>query len=264
MKRYKEPKRIVYYKDATNEDYAGTNISADTVGVDFPFYPKSAAFRIFGWMAYYLLAIPLVHFYCFCVCAFRIKGKQKMRQLKHSGYFLYANHSHFTDAFLAPILAFPKRAFVLVSPDTVSLKGIRTLVQMLGAIPIPQERKALPVFMKAVEERAAEDRCIAIFPEAHMWNFCTFARPFHAGSFRYPISLDLPAVAVAVTYQQRRFPLIRHPKRTVYVSDPIYPDKSLSPREAQRKLAAEAEAFIKEKTEQYSDYRYFDYRKEEA
>ena len=259
MKKNPEPKRVIYYRDAMNEDYAGTNIDTQTVHADFPFLPDSLFFRVVGWMAYYLLAIPLVHLYCYLISGYHVKNRKAVKSLKDSGFFLYANHTHFTDAFLAPIVAFPKRAFVLVSPDTVSIKGIRTLVQMLGAIPIPQDRKALPLFCNAVETRAVEGRCISIFPEAHMWNYCTFVRPFHAGSFRYPISYDKPSVAVAVTYQHRKCPLFRSPKRTVFVSDPIYPDKTLSAKAAQRKLGEEVERFIREKCEQYSDCKYYDY-----
>ena len=264
MKRHNEPKRIIYYRDAAAEDYAGTNINTQTVHADFPFIPESLSFCVFGWIVYYLFAIPLVHLYCFLVCAFHVKNKKAVRKLRRSGYFLYANHTHFTDAFLAPIVAFPKRAFVLVNPDTVSIKGIRTLVQMLGAIPIPEERKAIPLFCSAVETRAMEARCVSIFPEAHMWNYCTFVRPFHFGSFRYPIQYDKPCVAVAVTYQKRRFPLIRHPRRTVFVSDPFYRDEALSAKEAQRKLAAEVEAFIREKVDRYSDYKYYDYMQRDS
>ena len=135
---------------------------------------------------------------------------------------------------------------------------------MLGAIPIPQERKAIPLFCSAVETRATEAHCISIFPEAHMWNYCTFVRPFHFGSFRYPVSYEKPVVAVAVTYQQRRIPFLRHPRRTVFISDPIYPDKTLSPKEAQRKLSNEVEAFINEKVSRYSTYKYYDYIKTES
>lgn len=262
--RHNEPKRVIYYKDALNEDYAGTNIDTQTVGVDFRFLPTGILFRFFGWIAYYLIAIPLVHFYCYCICGFHVKNRKAIRKLKKNGYFLYANHTHFTDAFLAPILAFPKRAYVLVGPDTVSIRGIRTLVLMLGAIPIPQERRAIPLFQHAVQTRADEAHCISIFPEAHMWNYCTFLRPFHIGSFRYPVSYDKPCVAVAVTYQQRKLPFFRQPKRTVYISDPIEFDHSIPSREAQRKLASDVEAFIREKLDTYSVYKYYDYRTDET
>ncbi len=258
-----EPKRVIYYSDAANEDYAGTNIDTKAVDERFSFLPKSIFFRVIGWMAYYLLAIPLVHFYCYCVCGFRVKNKKAVKALRNTGYFLYANHSHFTDAFLSPIVAFPKRAYVIVNPDAVSIPGIRVLVQMLGGIPIPQSLKAMPLFLTAIGARAKEDCCVGIFPEAHMWNYCTFLRPMHGASFRYPAAMELPSVAVAVTYQRRRIPFLKTPRRTVFVSDPIYPDPSLSKKEAQTKIEREVEAFLKEKLETYSDYAYYEYRKQD-
>jgi len=254
------PKRVIHYRDAANEDYAGTNIDTKVVTADFPFAPKSRVFRFFAWIAYYVIAIPLVHLICFVFCGYHVRNKKGVRALKHTGYFLYANHTHFTDAFLSPITAFPKRAFVVVGPDTVSIKGLRVIVQMLGAIPIPQSVKAMRPYLDAVEQRIKEGNCVGVFPEGHMWNYCTFLRPFKAGSFRYPVALNVPSVAVAVTYQKRRIPFLRSPRRTVFVSDPFWPDASLPQKEAQRKLEREVEAFLKEKTETYSTYKYYDYR----
>ena len=256
----REPKRVIYYRDAANEDYAGTNINTQTVTADFPFAPKSRVWRFFAWIAYYVIAIPLVHLCCYVFCGYHVKNKKAVRALRRTGYFLYANHSHFTDAFLSPITAFPKRAFVIVGPDTVSIKGIRTFVQMLGAIPIPQSVKGMKPFWDAVELRVKEGNCVGIFPEGHMWNYCTFLRPFKSGSFRYPVSMGVPSVAVAVTYQRRHIPFFRSPRRTVFVSDPIFPDAALPPKEAQRKLEREVESFIREKMETYSTYKYYDYR----
>ena len=207
-----------------------------------------------------MIAIPLVFFYCYVVCGFRVKNRKAIRKIRKTGFFLYANHSHFTDAFLAPIVAFPKRAYVIVGPDTVSIRGLRNFVQMVGAIPIPQGLRGMASFLDAVRLRTEENCCISVFPEAHIWNYCTFLRPMKSGSFRYPIHLGVPSVAVAVTYQQRKLSFIKQPKRTVFISDPFYPDEMLSPKEAQHKLQNEVETFLKDKLETYSVYKYFDYR----
>jgi len=261
--KVQNPKRIIYYRDAAKEDYAGTNINTQNVDADFPFAPKSVIWRFFAWIAYYVIAIPLVFFYCYAICGFRVKNRKAIRSVRKSGFFLFANHSHFTDAFLAPIVAFPKRAFVIAGPDTVSIKGIRTFVQMLGAIPIPQGLKAMTPFLEAIKLRSEQKSCISVFPEAHMWNYCTFLRPLKTGSFRYPVTFRMPSVAVAVTYQKRRPNWIKQPKRTVFISEPFYPDDTLSAKEAQRKLQNDVESFLKEKLETYSVYHYFDYRKKD-
>lgn len=261
MAKIHEPKRVIYYRDAENEDYAGTNINTKSVDADFPFAPIGLLWYFFAIIAYYVIAIPLVFFYCYIICGFRVKNRKAIRKIRKSGYFLYANHSHFTDAFLAPIVSFPKRAYVIVGPDTVSIKGIRTFVQMVGAIPIPDGLRGMASFLNAIRLRVEQKCSVSVFPEAHMWNYCTFLRPLKSGSFRYPIHLDVPSVAVAVTYQQRRLGFIKQPKRTVFISDPIYPDHTLSPKEAQRKLQDEVETFLKEKLDTNSLYKYYDYRK---
>ena len=254
-----EPKRIIYYKDAANEDYAGTDIDTKSVGADFPFAPIDALWKFFAFIAYYVIAIPLVFFYCYVICGFRVKNRKSIRRIRKSGFFLYANHSHFTDAFLAPIVAFPKRAYVIVGPDTVSIKGLRSFVQMVGAIPIPDGLRGMASFLNAIRLRTEENCCVSVFPEAHMWNYCTFLRPLKSGSFRYPIHLGVPSVAVAVTYQRRKLPFLKKPKRTVFISDPFFPDDSLSPKEAQHKLQDDVEAFLKERLDTFSDYAYYQY-----
>lgn len=261
--KVQRPKRIIYYQDAANEDYAGTNIRTQTVGPDFPFVHKNVLWRILAWIVYYVIAIPSISFCCYVICGFRVKNRKAIGKVRKNGFFLYANHSHFTDAYLAPILAFPKRAYVLVNPDTVSIRGIRNFVQMLGAIPIPQGFRAMAPFLGAVRLRTEQKYCISIFPEAHMWNYCTFLRPLHAAAFRYPVLAHLPCVAVAVTYQKRRLPFFKRPRRTVFISDPFYPDDALSSKEAQRKLEEQVEAFLKDKLDTYSVYRYYDYRQQE-
>ena len=263
MAKQHEPKRVIYYSDAANEDYAGTDIDTKSVGADFPFAPIGAIWKFFAFIAYYVIAAPLVFFYCYVFCGFRVKNRRAIRKIRKTGFFLYANHSHFTDAFLAPIVAFPKRAYVIVGPDTVSIKGLRNFVQMVGAIPIPDVFSGMPSFLNAIRLRIEENCCISVFPEAHMWNYCTFLRPLKSGSFRYPIHLGVPSVAVAVTYQQRKLPFLKKPRRTVFISDPFYPDGSLPQKEAQRKLQDEVEAVLREKLDTYSTYKYYDYRKAE-
>ena len=94
MAKIHEPKRIIYYKDAENEDYAGTNIDTKSVGADFPFAPIGVIWKFFAFIAYYVIAIPLVFFYCYVVCGFRVKNRKAIRKIRKTGFFLYANHSH--------------------------------------------------------------------------------------------------------------------------------------------------------------------------
>ncbi len=261
---------VIRYRDERNDDFAENGISAVKVGADFPFYPKGLLWRVGEFAAYYLFAIPVVAL-IWLFAGFTIHGRRKIRALRKKpraegdkGFFLYANHTHWLDAFCGPLVCFPTKSQVLVSPDTVSIKGIRTFVQMLGAIPVPTEREAVPLFIDAIERRIDEGRAVMIFPEAHIWPYCAFVRDFKAGSFRYPVKQGVPAVAVCVTYTRRKLlRFIKTPHRHVYISDPFFPDPSLSAPEAKQKLRDEVYEWLKKTAEEHSDYEYVRYVKAE-
>ena len=258
---------VVCYRDEQNDDFAGTEIKPFAIGADFPFASRSVPFRIGEFIAYYLIALPLVSLIYLAV-GFSFRNAAAIRKLRREskkGFFLYANHTHWLDAFLAPILCFPRKAHVLVSPDTVSIKGLGTVVRLLGAIPVPTEREAVKPFAAAIEARIAEGRPVMVFPEAHIWPYCAFVRDFKAGSFRYPVAANAPAVAVCVTYTRRRglFSFIKTPKRRAFVSEPFYPDASLPAPLAKQKLRDEVYGWLKATAEKYSDYEYVKYVKAE-
>ena len=247
---------VVYYRDELNDDFAGNGISAVRIGADFPFRPNGLLWRIGEFAAYYLFAIPVVAL-IWLFCGFTIHGRRNIRALRKKlkaqgkkGFFLYANHTHWLDAFAGPLVSFPT-------------KGIRTFVQMLGAIPVPTEREAVPIFTETIERRIEEGRSVMIFPEAHIWPYCSFVRDFKAGSFRYPVKQGVPSVAVCVTYTRRKLlKFIKTPHRHVYISEPFYPDTALPAPYAKQKLRDEVHAWLKKTAEEHSDYEYVRYVKE--
>ncbi|MBR0162265.1 MAG: hypothetical protein IJQ02_13405, partial [Oscillospiraceae bacterium] len=88
--------------------------------------------------------------------------------------------------------------------------------------------------------------CVAMFPEAHIWPYYTGIRPFPDTSFRYPVKENAPAVAMVVTYRKRKglFRFLKRPAITVSFSEIMMPDRSLTPRKAQRALRNRALAFM--------------------
>jgi len=160
----KQNKKIVYYDDPLNDDFAGTNINTQKIGKEFPFLPTRWLWRLSSWFLYYIIAIPIVFFYSLFIGGYRVKNQKALRKVRKTGYFMYINHTHFTDAFIPALVAFPKRAFVITGPDAVSIKKIRGLVQMLGAIPIPTaSAPAMNNFMQAIRQRAEAGYCVGLF-----------------------------------------------------------------------------------------------------
>lgn len=264
-KNQKPNKRIRYYSDELNDDFAGTeNIDTKRLEDDFVFINRNIIWRFFAFVLYYCVAFPLVSLISFFGYGMRVKNGKALRKIK-GGCFLYGNHTQLLpDAYAPAILNFPRKAYLIVNPDAVSIKGIRQIVLMLGAIPIPSTIKGMKNFVGAVEERYKNGNCIAIYPEAHIWPYYTGIRPFKAVSFKYPTDLNAPCVACVTTYRRHKIFKNLPPSVTLTLSDPIYPDSTLPHKEAQQKLRDEIYAFMCSKASGEDNYAYVKYIKKDS
>ena len=87
--------KTIYWKDELNDDF-------DQVGLTRPSVPKNYQYlrklHVLSWMAYYLLARPLLGIYCF-FHGIRVKNRKNVKPLKKTGYFLYSNHVAISEVF---------------------------------------------------------------------------------------------------------------------------------------------------------------------
>ncbi len=230
--------KTILYTDLLHDDFAENHIHTKKVGKDFRYERRSPVFRFFAFVIYYAVAFPLVWGIAKGYLGIRVENRKVLRAAKKSGFFLYANHTQALDAFVPPLVSFPKKAYTIANPDAVSIPGLSLLVQMLGGLPIPNKMEGMPPFLAAVEHRYQNGAAVAIYPEAHIWPFYTGIRPFPATSFRYPAKLNSPVFTAVTTYRMRGglFFWVRRPGMTVRVEGPFYPDPHLPEREAARAL----------------------------
>ena len=135
---------------------------------------------------------------------------------------MYGNHTQIPgDGFIPNIITFPKKTHIIVSPDNVALRGTRTLMMMLGAMPTPTNLKGFGAFEKAIAQRIKEKCAIVVYPEAHIWPYYTGIRPFVSTSFRYPAKDEKAAFAFTVTYRSSKK---GKPRIVVYIDGPFYSD----------------------------------------
>lgn len=255
------PAKTVYYQDPLTDDFSVIHIRTKDVTAAFPFLRESRLWKLGAAFLYYVIAVPVIFVISKVYLGLRFENREVLRPLRDTGYFLYGNHTRALDAFLPALSAFPKKAYVVASPDAVSLPGLKNLVLMLGVIPIPSQFSAMRQFMKAVSRRCRDGNCVAIFPEAHIWPFCTQIRPFPDTSFRYPIRENVPAVAMVTTYRRRKglFRLLRRPGMTVTFSAPMYPRDDLTPKGAQEELRNRVYDFMVETSQAKENVTYIRY-----
>ena len=161
MKKEKN-KRVVYYSDEANDDFMGTDIKARNIDASFKFVHKNVIWRALSFILYYFVAVPLVAIYERVILRVRFVNKRAVRALRHTPYFLYGNHTGYIDAFTPNMISFPKRNMIVTSPDAVSIKGLRNIVQMLGAIPTPNGMGGMKNFARAVEHHKRAN--ITVYP----------------------------------------------------------------------------------------------------
>lgn len=251
--------KVIYYSDPINDDFAGTNINTIELDAKFPFINRNPFFRLASFFLYYFIAFPLVSLFCIFYLHLRVKNRKVLRKLRKTGYFLYGNHTHFSDAFTHSVIAFPKKSYVIANRDAVSIPGLKQIVMMLGSLPIPAGTEAMKKFTQAVEERWREKKSITIYPEAHIWPFYNKIRPFPATSFRFPVKLNSPVVAMAAVYRRRKIFKNARPYTTIYLSEPFYPRTDLPIQEAKMDLRNRVYEWMKDCLEKHNSYEYIRY-----
>ena len=254
---------VIYYEDELNDDFAGNGITRCEIDESYKYIHTGPVWSFFAFIVYYIIAFPLVWFFERVIMRVRFVNGGAVRRYKGGPTFLYGNHTGWIDAFTPNLISVPRRNRIIVSPDTVSIKGLRTAVEMMGAVPVPTSHRAMHAFKEAIEHHHKRNN-ITIFPEAHIWPYFTGVRNFPDTSFAYPAKAGCPVFAFFTAYTEPKgfLSCFRRANMTVYVSDPIYAEEGLSEREARRDLRDKVYAFMKEASEK-STYAVKEYKRKE-
>lgn len=241
--------KTIYYKDELNDEFSKSSIEPRIIDENYKYVHKNPLWNLCSFVLQNILSVPIKILYA--KIKFRIKyiGKEKIKPYKNEGYFIYGNHTQpFADTFIPSIPMYPKRDFLIVNPVNISLKGTGTLVEMLGAMPIPSNKSAMKNFLEAIKQKTNKGYAITIYPEAHIWPYYTKIRPFKDVSFKYPIQLKKPAFCITNTYQSygknnKKIRIVS------YIDGPFYPNKELTLKEQQKELRNKIYNCMEERSE---------------
>lgn len=227
--------KVIYYNDELNDEFSTAVIEPRIIDERYK-YKHSFIWECFSALLQNVLSVPIKWIYLKCKFRHKFIGKEKYRECKNTGFFIYSNHTQvFSDTFTTSMSVMPKRNYLIVNPANISVKPFGWIVELLGAIPIPGNLTATKNFMSIIEDRVVNKRqSITIYPEAHIWPYYTGIRNFKDVSFTYPIKFNKPVFCVTNTYQ--KISNSSKVRMVSYIDGPFYPDINLSKKEAQRKL----------------------------
>ncbi len=133
-------KKIIYYKDELNDEFSTAKITPRVIDEKYK-YKHGKVWDICSWIIQNILSMPFKMGYAKLRFRIRYIGKEKLKEYANTGYFVYANHTQaLADTFIPSIAVYPKRNFLIVNPENISVKPFGWLVEMLGAIPVPRKQ----------------------------------------------------------------------------------------------------------------------------
>ena len=230
-----EEKKTIYYKDELNDEFSSAKIVPIKIDGNYK-YNRNSLWNLCSLIAQNVLSMPIKIGYA--KIKFRIKyiGKEKLKKYKKEGYFVYVNHTQeFADTFIPSIPIYPKRNFLIVNPENISMKFLKNIVEMLGAIPVPGDKESMKNFLEIIKTHIGKGHSITIYPEAHIWPYYTKIRPFKSVSFQYPINLEKPVFCMTNTYQSygKNNDKI---KIVTYIDGPFFSNTELPKKEQKEEL----------------------------
>ena len=235
-------KNVIYFNDELNDEFSKAKIIPRKIDGRFK-YNKSAFWEFWSFLIQNVLSMPIKILYLKIKFNHKYIGTEKIKKYRKEGFFIYSNHTQaFSDTFTPSVAVYPKRNFLIVNPANISLKGTGWLVELLGAIPIPEGIEAYKNFLNRIKNRIEKGYSISIYPEAHIWPYYTKIRPFKDVSFKYPVQLNTPVFCITNTYQEEQNLKNKLNKKITmvsYIDGPFFPDNSLNKKEAQEKLRDE-------------------------
>lgn len=229
--------KIIYYKDELNDEFSEAQIKPIKIDENYKYEHKNPFWNLCSILIQNVLSVPIKILYSTIKFKIKYVGKEKIKPYRKQGYFIYANHTQpFADTFITSRAIYPKRSFLIVNPENVSMKGLKKIVEMLGAIPIPGNKEATKSFLDIIEKRIKQGYSITIYPEAHIWPYYTGIRNFKSVSFKYPIKLNTPVFCMTNTYQ--KYGRKKNKVQIVtYIDGPFFAEKDgLSMKEQQENL----------------------------
>lgn len=252
-------KRRIFYS-GFSDDVVQSADQSKSVPQGYQWIKKGLLFRL-GELLLYPIAFVFGEAYCRLFLHVSFKNRSVLRKAGRKGYYLYANHTQpVGDVFIPALACAFRHIYVIVSPANLGIPLIGRLLPMLGALPVPSDAAGMTRLNEAVSARCRQGNAVVIYPEAHVWPYCPFIRPFPSTAFRYPVKDDAPSFCMTSTYSRRLFG--RRPKQTVYIDGPFYPPEEGSVRQKRDRLHDEIYGCMLERSRS-SSYAYIEYKEAE-
>ena len=189
----------------------------------------------------HLVVFPITHL----THGLRIYGRQNLKKHKkelRGGAITVSNHVFMWDYLCVLKAIRPHISYFPAWKENME-SGFQPFMRILGGMPIPEgDVHSMISFKHAMDEVVESGRWLHVFPEGSLWNFYPDIRPLKIAVFNYAVKYERPLIPISMSFRPRkgwRRIFGKGPFVDLHISEPLYADKTLLPREAAEKLRAE-------------------------
>lgn len=244
-----DPKTNRYpYPELTDKHYLEIHKDRGFVfDTKYPYIDKSVWFRFKRLWGRFLLNV-LVFNLARIRLGLKIEGRENLKKHKDvidNGVISVCNHVHMWDYIAIMCGIRHIRPYLLAWDKNINGEN-GTLIRMVGGIPIPEKTVAgQKAFLKAISSLLNEDHgWLHIYAEGSMWEYYQPIRPFKRGAAMMAVSNDKPIIPLGFSYREPswiRKNIFHQPAVfTLHIGEPVFPDKSLKPRDREKDLTIRA------------------------
>lgn len=187
-------------------------------------------------------------------------GGENLRLLKDTGAVITCNHFGIPDNYILyhciQNSLKKKRLYkVIREGNYTGFSGLfGFLFRNCNTLPLSSNRRTMVNFMSAADTLLRRGEAVLIYPEQGMWWNYRKPRPFKIGAFKIAARAGVPVLPTFVTMKDDETKLDEHnyplQHYTLHVMPPVYPDKTLSEKQAAEKMKEDTFALYKAKYEE--------------
>lgn len=189
-----------------------------------------------------------------------MEGGENLRLLKDTGAVITCNHFGIPDNYILyhciqKSLKKKRLYKVIREGNYTGFSGLfGFLFRNCNTLPLSSNRRTMVNFMSAADTLLRRGEAVLIYPEQGMWWNYRKPRPFKIGAFKIAARAGVPVLPTFITMKDDETKLDEHnyplQHYTLHVMPPVYPDKTLSEKQAAEKMKEDTFALYKAKYEE--------------
>ena len=212
----------------------------------YPYIDKSGFFRFRQGLVRILLNVIIFPMTKIRL-GLKIEGRENLKKHKDvldNGAVSVCNHVHLWDYFAVMKALRPYKPNVLVWNKSINGED-GTSIRLVGGIPIPENNvNGQKTFLTALGKLLSEHGWLHVYAEGSMWEYYAPIRPFKRGAALIAVRNDKPLIPMGFSYREpgwiRKHVFHQIALFTLHVGEPIFPDKTLKPKERETDLTIRA------------------------